>query len=71
MVKRLNAFPSKGGISEEASPETIVTGASKPYFNRKRIPFGWYALVYTDTENDVNNRTVPIISLNESNIMTG
>ena len=38
IVKWLNAFPSKGGISEEISPETIVTGASKPDFNRKRIP---------------------------------
>ena len=35
MVKWLNAFISKGGISEEMSPETIVTGASKPDFNRK------------------------------------
>ena len=35
MVKWLNAFPSKGEISEEMSPETIVTGASKPDFNRK------------------------------------
>ena len=49
MVKRLNAFPSKGGISEEASPETIVTGASKPDFNRKIISFGGYTIVYTDT----------------------
>ena len=49
MVKRLNAFPSKGGISEEASPETIVTGASKPDFNRKIISFGGYTMVYTDT----------------------
>ena len=35
MVKWLNAFPIKGWISEEMSPETIVPGASKPYFNRK------------------------------------
>ena len=35
MVKWLNAFPIKGWISEEMSPETIVHGASKPYFNRK------------------------------------
>jgi len=33
MVKWLNAFSSKGGISEEMSPETIVTGASKLDFN--------------------------------------
>ena len=36
MVKWLNAFPSNGGILVERSPETIVTGAIKPGFNRKK-----------------------------------
>ena len=53
------------------SPETIVTGASKPDYNRKRIPFGGYAMVYTGTENNMNSRTVPAISLKESNDMNG
>ena len=71
MVKWLNAFPSKGGISEEMNPETIVTGASKPDFHRKRIHFGGYSMVYTGTENNMNSRTVPAISLKESNDTNG
>ena len=63
MVKWLNAFPSKGEIKKKMSPETTVTGASKPDFNRKRIPFGGYVMAYTGTENNMNSRTVPAISL--------
>ena len=59
MVER---FSSKGRISEEMSPEIIVTGASKPDFNRKIIPFGGYEIVYTGTEHNMNSRTVPAIS---------
>ena len=50
-------------------PETIVTGASKPDCNRKRIPFDGYSMVYTDSENNMNSRTVPAISLKKSNDM--
>ena len=71
MVKWFSAFPSKGGILEEMSPETIVTGASKLDFNRKIIPFGGYVMTYTGTENNMNSRTVPAISLKESNDMNG
>jgi len=71
IVKWLNAFPSKGGISEELSPERIVTGASKPDCDRKRIPFGGYDMVYIGTENNINSKTVPVISLKESNDMNG
>ena len=71
MVKWLNPFPSKGGISEKRSPETIVTDASKPDFNRKGIPFGGYTMVYTGTENNMISRTVSVISLKESNDMNG
>ena len=34
-------------VEYKMSPETIVTGASKPDFNRKRIPFGEYDIIYT------------------------
>ena len=66
MVKQLNAFPFKGGVSEEMSQETIVTDVSKPDSNRKRTPFDGYAMVYTGTENNTNSRTVPVISLKVS-----
>ena len=71
MVKWLNTFPSKGRILEETSLKTIVTCASKPDFNRKRIPFLGYAMVYTGTKNNMNSRTVPTISLKEYNDMNG
>ena len=71
MVKWLSAFPFKDGILAETSSETIVTGTSKPDFNRERIPFDWYVMVYIGTESNMNNRTVPVISLNTSNDMNG
>ena len=41
MVKWLNAFPSKGEISEEMSPETIVTGAIVNQILIETNPFWW------------------------------
>ena len=61
IVQWLNAFPFKVGISEEMVLETIVTGASKSNFNRKRIPFGEYAMIYTGTENNIKSRTVSVM----------
>ena len=69
IVKWLKAFPSKRGVPEEMIPETIVTGVSKPDFNRKRTPFGGYAMIYTSTENNTNSITVPVVSLKEPNYM--
>ena len=63
MVKWLNAFPSKGEISEEMSLEAIVIGASKPDFNRNINPLGGYTMVYIGTENNMNSRIVPTLSL--------
>ena len=63
-VKWLNTFPSKDGISEEMSSKTIVTGASKPDFNRKRIPFGGYAMVYTGIY--LSKRNIYILKIKES-----
>ena len=71
IVKRLTIFPSKGGIFEEMRPEIIVTRASKLDFNRKIISFGGYTTIWTCTENNMNSRTVPVISLEESNDMNG
>ena len=67
VVKWLNAFPSKNGISKTMSPSNIVEGKPNPDFNNKRIVFGSYALVYIDTDNTMNARSVPAIALEESN----
>ena len=65
MVKFLNAFPNKGGISIIISPSMIVEGKPNPGFNIEIIVFGSYALVYTNTSNYINRRSIPSISLNK------
>ena len=47
----LNAFPSSTSISEKCSPANIIDGRPNPDYNRKRIPFGAYAMVYFSTNN--------------------
>ena len=63
----LNAFPSKTGASNTISPAAIVTGAPKPDFNLKYIPFGAYAIVYAGTNNNMKGRGIPAIALKPSN----
>ena len=70
-VTWLNRFPSKSGISTTLSPTSIVLGHPKPDMQRKRIPFGAYAMVYTSTSNDMKARSVPAIALSESNDIGG
>ena len=67
VIKWINAFPSRTGISKTMSPSNIVEGKPKPDFTHKLIFFGSYAIVYTGTENNMNRRGVPSIALNESN----
>ena len=66
-VSWLNKFPSKNGISTTMSPATIVLGQEKPDITVRRIPFGAYAMAYTQTSNDMKTRAVPGIALAESN----
>jgi hypothetical protein len=67
VVKWLNAFPNKNGISRTMSPSNIVEGKPNPDFNIKRIVYGSYAMVYIDTDNTMNARSIPAIALEESN----
>ena len=67
IVEMLNAFPSKGSISDTLSPSTIVEGKPKLDLSKDIIVFGAYALVYTDTTNDMKSRAVPAIALRRSN----
>ena len=71
IVAVLNAFPSKNSISSTISPATIVEGKPKMDLKRKIIPFGAYALVYTETTNDNKPRAVPAIALRMSNTAGG
>ena len=70
-VQWINAFPSKGGISDTYSPTNIFEGKPNPDAKRKRIPFGAYAQVYTGTNNSMDPRTTPAIALTESNQLDG
>ena len=71
VVKWINAFPSKNGISSKMSPDMIVEGKGKPDFNNKYITFESYAMVYTGTANDMKIKIVPAIGLNKSNYHGG
>ena len=66
-VSWLNKFPSKNGVSQTMSPATIVLGHAKPNMKTKRIPFGSYAMCYTQTSNDMKTRAVPGVALSEAN----
>ena len=66
-VSWLNRFPSKNGVSQSISPAGIVVGLPKPDMSINRIPFGSYAIAYTQTSNDMKTRGVPAIALSESN----
>ena len=67
----INAFPSKNSISDTISPATIVEGKPKLDFSKPKISFGSYALVYTQTTNDMKTRAVPGIALRASNSAGG
>ena len=56
IVDILDAFPSKGSVSNTLSPSTIVEGKPKMDLSKNIIVFGAYALVYTDTKNDMKSR---------------
>jgi len=70
-VRWINQFPSKGGISDIASPAKILEGISEPDMNVKRVSFGTYALVYNGTNNNMEERSVPGIALSQSNLTGG
>ena len=68
VTRWLNAFPSSVGVSEQYSPASIIDGSPNPDYNRKRLPFGAYAMVYFGTSNTMTQRAVPAIALNESTL---
>ena len=67
VVKWINGFQTKGGISKTMIPTIIFKGKPNSNFNQESIVFGSYYLFYTGTINDMNRRSIPSIALNESN----
>ena len=74
MVKRLvevatrntNSFPVEGGISDEHSPLSIVTGAPLPDARTYSVDFGTYAEVFEDNgwfQNSNKSRSAPAVAL--------
>ena len=59
----MNIFPEKNVVSIKESLGTIVDGRSKPDINNIRILFGKFAYVYTETNKNMETRSVPSIYL--------
>jgi hypothetical protein len=66
VVRCLNQFPWKNGISDALSPAAIVTGAAPPDFNNMRLEFGTYVQVFEDNSpsNTPKARSLGAITLN-------
>jgi len=67
VMKWLNAFPSKGGISKTMSPAMLLEEKLNPDMNKKHIILGSHAMVFVGSNNTMSRRSVPAIALNESN----
>ena len=63
----MNAFPTENIDRDSVSPATIIEGRENPRDNVSWIAYGSYALVYTGTSNTLNSRSIPAITLRESN----
>jgi hypothetical protein len=64
-TKKFIFFVAKKGISDQFSPETIVTGRTLDYKKHCRYEFGEYvqADTYTEPRNDMRERTLDAIYL--------
>jgi hypothetical protein len=65
VVRCLNAFPWKNGISDTMSQAGIVTGAGVPDYNRMRLEFGEYVQFFDDNNpsNTLRARSLGAIAL--------
>lgn len=66
VVRCLNQFPRKNGISATISPASILTGAPLPDFHCMRLEFGSYVQVFEDNDptNTPRARSLGAITLN-------
>ena len=65
VVRCLNQFPRKNGISDTMSPATIVTGVGHPSYSSMRLEFGTYVQVFEDNDptNTLRARSLGAIAL--------
>ena len=66
VVRLLNQFPWKNGISDTLSPSAIVTGAPLPDYNSLCLEFGSYVQTFEDNSpsNTIKARSLGAIVLN-------
>jgi hypothetical protein len=64
VVKLLNHFPAKSGVSTQFSPKTIMSGQTLNY-KQCSLPFGTYCQVHKENEprNSQNERTSGALSI--------
>lgn len=67
VVYWMNSFPARDGSSERISPAGIVLGRPSPNAKYRMIAFGAYAMVYTNTQNNMKAQAIPAIALKPSN----
>ena len=67
VVKWINAFSTKCGVSKIMRPSMIFEGKPNTDFNQERIVFGSYTLFYSGTSNEMNIRIISSIAMKKSN----
>ena len=67
IIHSRTSFIHKDSINKRLDSNRIFLGKPSPDFNTKIIFFWSYAIVYTGTTTIINRRSIPIISLRESN----
>ena len=73
VLKHVNHLPSRGGLSQDLSPATLITGDPTPsYQELTKLKFGDYVhTAYGKTTNDQTTRTVGAIALYPSGNTSG
>ena len=69
IFKDLNQLPAENGISDTASPSTLITGRARPYYVQvNKSKFGGYVQAYINKRKTNTNkvRTVGTIALHLS-----
>ena len=59
----MNAFPATGGVSQDLSPRTILTGQQVDDKRHCRFQFGEYTQTHEEHNNSMNPRTVGALAL--------
>ena len=59
----LNGFPIASGVSQEASPRTIITGQKLDYSRHCKYQFGEYCQTHEEHDNSMNPRTIGALAL--------